>query len=179
MIRHHLKIHGWIFIFVCFLVAFMFLSHPQIGIAIENAGRAGGLLSLFVAGAAYTTSITTPAATAAIFYLGKVFNPILIAAIGAFGALCTDYLIFRFIRKRFGQSAHYFAEKLKLKYKFRKDSNFIAPILAMVIIASPLPDELGVAVLSATKIKRNMFFAYSYVGNFIGILIIRPVLKVR
>ena len=172
MIRHHLKIHSLIFTFVCFLVAFMFLSHPQIGLAIENAGKAGGLLSLFIAGAAYTTSITTPAATAAIFYLGKVFNPILIAAIGAFGALCTDYLIFRLIRKRFGQSAHYFAEKLKLKSKFKKELNFFAPILAAFIIASPLPDELGVAGLSATNVKRNMFFIYSYVGNFVGILII-------
>jgi uncharacterized membrane protein YdjX (TVP38/TMEM64 family) len=150
----------------------MFLSHPQIGLAIENAGKAGGLLSLFVAGAFYTTSVTAPAATAAIFYLGKVFNPILIAAIGAFGALCTDYLIYRLIRRRFGQATHYFAERLKLKSKFKKELNFIAPILAVFAIASPLPDELGIAILSATNVKRNMFFVYSYVGNFIGILII-------
>ncbi|MEM2874239.1 MAG: hypothetical protein QW063_02240 [Candidatus Nanoarchaeia archaeon] len=172
MIKRRIQIHSWIFTIICILVVLLFLLNPQLGLLIENIGKEGGLLSLFVAGAFYTISFTAPAATAAVFYLGKVFTPLSIAAIGAFGSLCTDYLIYKFIRKKVSQSAHYFAQKLKLKIKFKKQLNFIAQILSILIIASPLPDELGVAILSVAKIKQNMFFVYSYVGNFIGILIV-------
>jgi hypothetical protein len=48
----------------------------------------------------------------------------------------------------------------------------VLPVVGAVIIASPLPDELGLALLGFSRIDRRYFFAISYTMNFIGIVLI-------
>jgi len=48
---------------------------------------------------------------------------------------------------------------------------FVA-ILAGLIIASPLPDEIGIALLGMIKYKTKYFLLYSFLLNFIGIFLI-------
>lgn len=163
-------IDNLIFFFVSLLVVFLLLKDPRVGIFIENLGAAGDGLSLFLAGFFYSASVTAPAATAAIFFFGKIFNPILIAAIGAFGSLCSDYLLFRFFKTRAKSSVKFLSKKFKPNNNTKKAFEFWAPIIAAIIIASPLPDELGVAILGATNIKIKRFFLISYFLNFLGIL---------
>jgi len=47
--------------------------------------------------------------------------------------------------------------------------SFFIKIIAYLIIASPLPDELGVALLGTTKQKTKEFLILSYFMNFLGI----------
>ncbi|MEK7557169.1 MAG: hypothetical protein AAB538_04290, partial [Patescibacteria group bacterium] len=44
--------------------------------------------------------------------------------------------------------------------------------LAGIIIASPLPDEIGIALLGFMKTRKKDFFLLSLVANFLGILAI-------
>ena len=46
-----------------------------------------------------------------------------------------------------------------------------------LIIASPLPDELGISILGFSKMKVSWFIAISLVFNFIGILLIGVVAR--
>ena len=40
------------------------------------------------------------------------------------------------------------------------------------IIASPLPDELGIALLGFSKLKTSLFVPLSFTFNFLGICLI-------
>jgi len=161
-----------IFFFVSILVIFLFLLDPQVGIFIENAGREGGVLSSLIVGAFYTTSVTSPIATGAIYYLGKVQHPLQIAFIGAFGSVFVDYLFFRYFKQRATPSLKYLSNKLKLKNHTKKIFKFLAPLAAVAVIASPLPDELGLAILATINFKTKWTLLISYFANFIGILLI-------
>jgi len=48
----------------------------------------------------------------------------------------------------------------------------LIPVIAGLIIASPLPDEIGVALFGASKFEPKKFVFISYFLNFLGILII-------
>lgn len=49
--------------------------------------------------------------------------------------------------------------------------------LGALIIASPLPDELGISLLGFSKMKTVWFVPVSYVFNGIGILLIGAVAR--
>ena len=51
------------------------------------------------------------------------------------------------------------------------------PVLGTLVIASPLPDELGVAMLGLAKTDKKSFLIISYLGNFLGILAIGGVAR--
>jgi len=168
----HIKTDNVIFLFISVIVIILFLTDPKLGLFIEKVGQEGGPLSPFMAGVFYSISVTSPAATAAIFYLGKVFNPFLIAIVGAFGSALADFLLFKFIKKRANNSVSYLARKFKTNHKTNKIMKLLATIVAGLIIASPLPDELAVVMLGAINFQDKRLFVFSYILNFLGILTI-------
>ncbi len=140
----------------------------------------------------FSYGFTAAPATAALFNLGQTFNPFLIAFIGATGTVISDYLIFRFVRDRLLSeikllsreirtltkpvSYLFFWEELRIRLwhavSRSKIWSMLIPVFAGFIIASPLPDELGVALFGAIKFSPKKFLVIAYVMNFIGILIV-------
>jgi len=169
------KFYNTIFILASIIVAIVFLKTPQVALFIEESAKFGPLAPV-VSGFFYSDAVTAPAATAAIFYLGKVQNPFFIAAIGAFGAMLGDYIIFRYLKKRGLPEIDYVAKKFKIKSINKINSNkhlrALALLVAALIIASPLPDELGSAIFGALKFQTRYFLVLSYCLNFLGILAI-------
>lgn len=137
-------------------------------------------LAVFFAGLLYSAGFSTPLATG--FFLAiNPPNPLTFALIGALGALVADLGIFSFIRLSFTSEF----KKLK-KTSFIRHLNvvflYIVPsrlqtlfvyIFVALVIASPLPDELAVAILAGfTKVHPYAFMTMSYIGNGIGIFLL-------
>lgn len=103
------------------------------------------------------------------------------AVFGGMGALLSDYILFKFIRvtfadeverlrrsRPFGVMNGVFREYLPSKVVF-----YISAGIAGFVIASPLPDEIGVAILSCmTEVRERTFAVISFALNTIGILAI-------
>jgi hypothetical protein len=103
------------------------------------------------------------------------------ALISALGAVLADIIIFKTIRfsfmdefKRLEKTpAFEFMEK-----EFHKDfrahvRNYLLYIFAGLIIASPLPDEVGVIMLAGlTRIRSLLFISLSFILHTIGIAVI-------
>ena len=130
----------------------------------------------FVAGMFFTSIFTTVFATVVFSEIARDHSLILTALFGGAGALLGDYIIFRFVRDTLLEDirgllqishADRFAEIFRLQL-FR----FLAPFFGAVIIASPLPDELGVALLGLSKMSSKKFAIFSFVLNTVGIFII-------
>lgn len=135
------------------------------------------LLGTFVSGMFFTSMFTTAAAITA---LGEIslYNSIFVTAfVGAAGALVGDLLIFRFVKDKVSEHIMLLVKhnhpikqiKFLLKSRYIKWITFLAGGL---IIASPLPDELGIAMMGLSRTRTNIFVLYSFIFNFIGILII-------
>lgn len=135
-------------------------------------------LSAFITGLFFTYSFTTPPAAAIFIIIGNILqseNLILLACLGGLGALMGDIIIFSIIRYSFkDEIAKLSKEKLIKKINSHIPhfiKTYILILLAASIIASPFPDELGVTLFAATRIKASWFALFSFLANTIGILI--------
>jgi len=136
-----------------------------------------GYLGYLIAGGFYAYGFTAAPATAILLILAKEQNIWIAGLIGGLGALIGDLIIFKFLRVSFAEEvSRLMHEKLiskvnkKIPNIFKK---YLIPVFAGFIIASPLPDEIGVALFAITKhISMKMFTIISYVLNTIGIYII-------
>jgi len=140
------------------------------------------LLGSFIAGIFFTSIFTTAPAIVTLGEIAQTNSIISTALLGAMGAVIGDLIIFQFIRSRF---SHHLPElsayrSIKQKVKFMAKLKFFRWLTFLVgglIIASPLPDELGISILGFSKMKVSWFIAISLVFNFIGILLIGVVAR--
>jgi len=133
-------------------------------------------LAIFVSGMFFTSVFTTPVAIVALGELAVHNNIWLVALLGGLGAVSGDYLIFRFVRDRVSEDFGYLLSISKVKrlpHLFRTEAfRWFAPFLGALVIASPLPDEIGVAILGFSKLDERTFLPLSYIANSFGILVI-------
>jgi len=140
-------------------------------------------LSSFIAGIFFTSIFT---AAPSIVTLGEIslVSPILLVAFwGALGSVVGDLIIFKFTRDRLSRHITTMINekvgKRRLKTLFKqKLFRWITFTVGVFIIASPLPDELGVTLLGFSKVNSSLFVALSFIFNFIGIVLIGSVANI-
>ena len=129
-----------------------------------------------IAGVFFTSLVTAAPALAVLGELSLTGNLFVVALVGALGAVLGDYLIFAFVRDRVSRDAAYLLRGPRFRRMFlvfkRPHFRRVLPFIGAFIIASPLPDELGLALLGFARIDRRYFFAISYSMNFLGILLV-------
>lgn len=157
----------------------IYLAHSgAISRLIEAAGNNILLVSL-VTGMFFTSFFTTPIAIAAFSNLAGTGNMFLIAAVGGLGAVLGDSLIFFFVREKVSKDVSPLLKGPRLKHALRllKKRRYrrILPVIGALIIASPLPDELGLALIGVSTLSRGQFLLLSYAMNTLGIFCILAV----
>ena len=165
------------FFTVSVIIAFWLIKSDSLASLLTDSSSQSAYLGAFIAGIFFTSVFTT---TPAIVLLSKIAvysgSPILVATFGAVGALMGDLIIFRFIHERLRSDVFSLVGKRwsdKLRHIFNKRIyHRYAPFVAAVIIASPLPDELGLAIIGMDERKFHSFELFTFVANFAGILII-------
>jgi hypothetical protein len=175
----HPKYPKLLLLILSIILAYILIKNPVVYNFLSNLNTLS-YLGVFIAGMLFAFGFT--AAFALGFFIALQPSNILIAGIiGGLGALVSDLLIFNFIKLSF---ANEFAQLQKTKSfklfdknskKFlgKKIKNYLMLTFAGFLIASPLPDEVGVTLLSGlTKIKQSAIAIIGFVLNTIGILII-------
>ncbi len=174
------KWRGWgfknTFLLLLGMIVFYFLAKTS-----EVAGLIQGLGSLgyigaLVAGFLFVSTYTVLPAGYVLFELAKHLNPLEIAIVAGIGSMLGDYIIFRFIRDKVTKELKPYLAKVgtpKLKRLFKTPYfAWLLPLSGALIIASPLPDELGVSLIGASKMNNTHFLAVSYLLNVLGIFFV-------
>jgi len=163
-------------IFLSIFVAAMFVKTGVLTRVLVSAEelRLGGS---FVAGLFFTSVFTTAPAIVTLGEIARTNSLFHMALLGAAGAMLGDLILFRFVRDKFSEHllellkhqgvGKRFRALLKLKY-----FKWLTFLVGSLIIASPLPDELGISLLGFSKVRFGVFALFSFVSNFAGILII-------
>lgn len=136
-----------------------------------------GYVGTFLAGALYVYSFSAGLATAIFLIIAKEQSIVVAGVVAGAGSLLGDLLIFRFIRHSFADEIEKLSQERIVIHIHNRTPNvlkkLIYPVLAAFIIASPLPDEIGVMMLAASKnISIKTFAVLSYVLNTVGIFVI-------
>jgi hypothetical protein len=138
-----------------------------------------GYWSIFLAGLLFSYGFTTPFSIG-IFLLSDPSNIILASLIAGFGAFIADSFILAFIRFNMMDEFKHLQKTASLKSVesfFHKYVNvrlqkIILYFFAGFIIASPLPDEFGVALLAGLSKAHSGIFAFvSFIFNTLGIFV--------
>ncbi|MBU2082301.1 hypothetical protein KKH14_02660 [Patescibacteria group bacterium] len=134
------------------------------------------LLGSFIAGIFFTSVFTAAPAAVVLAEIARVNSVILVALFGGAGAMIGDMIIFRFVKDKLSGDILYLLKKSKSEklisiFKLRIFRWSLA-FLGALVIASPLPDELGLMMLGFSKMKTSLFVPVSFLFNSLGILII-------
>lgn len=140
------------------------------------------ILGSFTAGIFFTSIFTVAPSVVALGKIAQANSALQVAVFGAAGAVIGDLIIFRFVRDRLsGHLAELLRHRGALKrimalFKF-KSFRWLAFFVGGLIIASPLPDEVGISLMGFSKMKASRFIPISFVFNFAGILLIAAAAK--
>lgn len=146
---------------------------------IELTSGGGLLIGALLCGLLFTSIFTTPIAISALFILGQGHPPFIVSLIAAFGSVAGDSLLLKIIHDDLEKDIEILAKPfINLTVRHILQSHLLhLPLVALgaLIIASPLPDEIGIAILNFAKVKRRWFYVISFSLNFLGILIITSI----
>lgn len=147
-----------------------------------------GYISIFIAGLLFSFGFTTPFAIAIFITASPQVDLLPAMVIGGVGALLSDVCIFEFVRFSMAdefeklshvsvvQRIHALFHHEQIPEKFRL---YMLWSVAGMIIASPLPDEIGVTLLSgAMRIETRKFALICFIFNSLGILFILSLARV-
>jgi hypothetical protein len=162
------------------VAAYILFTYPPVVAWLSGVEFLHGKWAAFIAGILLAFGFTAPFGIGLLIMLNPA-NIWFTALISALGAVLADIIIFKTIRfsfmdefKRLEKTpAFEFMEK-----EFHKDfrahvRNYLLYIFAGLIIASPLPDEVGVIMLAGlTRIRSLLFISLSFILHTIGIAVI-------
>jgi hypothetical protein len=140
------------------------------------------LFGSFIAGMFFTSVFTTAPAIVTLGEIAQVYSILPVAILGALGAVVGDLIILRFFRDRFSEHLMELIKHQGVGKRIRvllhlKSFRWLTFFIGGLIIASPLPDELGISLLGFSKMKTLWFIPLSFTFNFIGILLIGLIAK--
>ncbi|MBS3169962.1 hypothetical protein J4210_05760 [Candidatus Woesearchaeota archaeon] len=109
-------------------------------------------------------------------------NILLAGLIAGSGAIIGDFIFFKLMRGSFSEELHRLAREktvAALGKPFRRFKNPLLIALAGLVISSPLPTEIGVALFSSLKeMTTKRFLVIAYILHTAGIFVILLIGKV-
>lgn len=131
----------------------------------------------FVAGMFFTSIFTTAPAVVTLGEIARTAPVWQVALLGAAGAVIGDAIIMRFLRGHMVSDFLHLLGSRGMRRRLRaigrlRTGRWLMGFLGALTIASPLPDELGLLLLSLAHVRMRAFVAISFGLNFIGIVIV-------
>ncbi len=163
----------------------VFISSVIVAYVLLQGGLIDGLLHLFggatalaaLVGGFFFTSIFTigPAGVFLVALAGHApFWQVVL--VGAFGSVIGDILLMSFIERSAAEELAEAFKKNRYAHFFRIGQSrflrFTWALLGAIIIASPLPDELGLALLGFSRVSTRYFVPISFVMNAVSIFLL-------
>ena len=136
-----------------------------------------GYVGAFIAGMFFVSTFTVTTSALVLLILAESLSPLEIGLIAGLGAVFGDIIIFHLVKDNLSNEINDIYEKIDGKKHFRKllhtkYFNWVLPVVGSIIIASPLPDELGVSLMGISKMSTFKFILISYLLNSVGIFLV-------
>jgi hypothetical protein len=169
---HHHKYKNIILTIAGFTLAIFLAQNQTFNQFLAHLGNYG-YISAFFAGMLFASTFTIAAGGLILLTLAKTLSPLELIIIGGFGAVTFDFLVFKFVKDKVNSEVTPVFEKFLHRHHFRKILHtkyfgWTLPVVGAFIIASPLPDEIGVSLLGISKMNPIYFLGISFISHLIG-----------
>lgn len=160
---------------ISFIALFYFVDTPLAHDFIKQI-KSYGYIGAFIAGVFFVFTFTVVPASVVLFHLAQDLNSIFIALSAGAGGVIGDLLIFQFLKDGVFDELRPFFAKFKGSYfltLFRtRYFAWTVPVVGAIIIASPFPDEIGIALMGLSNINWWQFALLTFVLNSVGIFVV-------
>jgi len=173
---HHAKMGNlWrdlVIIALGILITLLLVQMGALG-QILSATEEQSYIGSFIAGIFFTSIFTIAPASIALAVISHSTEAYLVAIWGGLGAMMGDLLLFLFIRDVFADDVEGIAVVRKWKKVIARPhyglTRILLPVIGALVIASPLPDEIGLAILGFSRTKTLYMLPITFIMNFLGI----------
>lgn len=174
--RHHSHKHkNLLFLFVSLIFAFFISQDQSFRTFLLSLGSLG-YLGAFIGGMLWVSTFTMATGIVILLVLAKQLPFVQLGAIAVLGAVIGDFLIFHFVKDDLINDIRPIYNKLGGKHLTKvlhtKYFSWTLPVIGALIMASPLPDELGVSLMGLSQMKALEFFLISLLSHTTGIFLI-------
>ena len=168
-----------ILLLITIVLSYLIFKNPLVSNYLAHLGNLG-YFGVLLGGILFAFGFTAPFSVGLFISLNPS-NIWLAGIIGGLGALIADLLIFKFIKFSFKDEFNRLKNTKTLKsidFLIQRSLGtkiklYLMYVFAGILIASPLPDEIGVIMLAGlTKINFKVLAILSFVLNTLGILIV-------
>ena len=171
MQKHH---HNIIFLIISLVSAFIIFRLPFFGTIVKEISNLG-LFGAFLSGMFFASTFTVATGGLLLISLANTLNPFGLVFAGACGAVFADLLIFHFVKDNVSAEVTPIYEKFLAHHHLKKILHtryfsWTLPVLGAIVIASPLPDELGVSLLGISAMTISKFAIVSFFSHTIGMI---------
>ncbi len=135
-----------------------------------------GYWSAFLAGVIFVFTFSAPIAAVILLILAEKLPIFLVLVAASFGAILSDFTIFRLFKDGLAEEIEPLYENLgknHFKHILRtKHFRRLLPVIGAIIILTPLPDDVGINLMGIHKLKNQQFLVLSALVNVVGIIFI-------
>ncbi len=159
------------------IVVAVALGNSSIVAQAAVSSSAGMIIATLLFGAMYSSVLTVTPATVGLVALAHAGVPVaLLAVVGGFGATLSDISLFQIIKFGFiDELITYFQRHSQGAFSrlFRiKLFKLLLVVIGALTIATPIPDEIGLAMMGIGKAKIRTVALIGFVFNTLGIMVI-------
>jgi hypothetical protein len=172
----HWKYKNLTFLFLSIMVAFFVLRNETLHSYLLHLGNFG-YIGAFLAGILFVSTFTIATGAIILLVLAETLSPTEIGLVAGLGAVVGDFAIYRFVKDDLTREIKQIYSMFDRKNHFKrvlhtKYFSWMFPVVGAAIIASPLPDEIGVSLMGISKLKTYQFLLISFILNAIGIFLV-------
>ncbi len=140
---------------------------------LSKVGRWGA----FIGGMLYVSSFTVAIGVLLLVSATESVPLIPLSLLAGLGGVIGDTVIFKFIRSSLRAELIYVYEKLGGRFitklfKRHKPLSSLLPVLGAIMIASPLPDEIGVSIMGVSRMRTIHFMIMTAFLNSVGVYVL-------
>lgn len=176
--RHlkHRRHSNILLLLVGILLAMLISRLPFFDSLIDSVERFG-YLGAFFSGFLFTSIFTAATSGLLLINFAHDLNPFWLIICSASGALLSDLLIFYFVKDDVAEEItpvyeHFISHNHLKKLIHTKYFSWTLPVIGALIMATPLPDELGVSLLGLSNMSFWKFLIVSFFSHTMAMFIL-------
>lgn len=156
------------------IVVFLALFNTTIVATLVALIEQLGYFGAFLAGLFSVSFFTAAPALVLLVDLSNEVDPIALAIIAGAGSMIGDWLLLQFFEEKVIHELAPLGRRLRLgkltNFLRRKYTSWILVVLGSFVLASPIPDEIGLALLGISHFPRRYLLVICFVLNTLGML---------
>lgn len=164
------------FLFISIIFAFFLGRYEpfhEFLLSLGGFGYAGA----FIAGMLLVSTFGFATGAVILLVLAENLNIFELAIIAGAGGVLGDFMLFRFVKDRLVDEIKPIYDSMDHKHHLEKilhtkHFRWMFPVIGALIIASPLPDELGVSLMGISKMKTWKFLTLAFILDFTSVILI-------